>query len=422
MFDLRSPLGRMKAIALLLLLAAAALYVLGVALLPRHPGFGYLVAFAEAAMIGAIADWFAVTALFRHPLGLPIPHTAIIPRNKARIGANLAEFICTHFLSTEQVLAKVREFDAAGRLAVWLARPERAQWLSRQSVAVAGHLVGALRDERASAFIQRSAMKRLHQLDLAPLAGQALDLLTAERRHQAVLDALLAQFDRLLQSEQTQQRIAAVLTDELGKLLRIRKLGEMAGDWSTERLVQRLSEVLGEISRDPEHPLRHRFDDYLAQTIARLKDDPAFAAKAIELREQLLASPALTEYLAGLWDDLVDWLQADLARDDSTIAKRIAGLALRLGEALAADAPMRSWLNEQLLAAAPPLIERYRDDIGRYIAGRVEAWNTDELVGQIETNIGKDLQYIRVNGTLVGGLVGLLIHGLTELALGWPGL
>ncbi|MFC3607560.1 DUF445 domain-containing protein [Stutzerimonas tarimensis] len=419
MLNLATPLGRMKAIALGLLLLAAALYVVGTALVEiHHPGWSWLVAFAEAAMIGAIADWFAVTALFRHPLGLPIPHTAIIPRNKKRIGDNLAEFICTHFLTTAQVLEKIREFDAAGRLAVWLARPEHAERVGRQAVAVSAHLVGALRDERAAAFIERSAKKRLAQIDLAPLTGQVLGLLTADKRHQQVLDELLRLFDRTLRSEQMQQRIAAILAEELGKLLRIRKLGEMAGDWSTERLVQRLSEVLGEVSHDPEHPLRRRFDDYLARFIEQLKADPEFQRKGQELRDQLLKDPALTGYLGGLWDDLVDWLQADLARPDSSIGRRIAEVAGTLGAALKRDEAMRNWLNDQLLAAAPPLIERYRADIGRYIAARVEGWNTGELVEQIEANIGKDLQYIRVNGTLVGGMVGLVIHGLTLLALG----
>lgn len=414
--DLHSPLGRMKAIALGLLLAAAGLYVLGTWLEPRHPGFGYLVAFAEAAMVGAIADWFAVTALFRHPLGLPIPHTAIVPRNKARIGRNLGGFICTHFLTTEQVLGKVREFDAAGRLARWLSEPRNAETVGRHSVALAGHLVGALRDERARRFIQRTALKRLGRIDLAPLAGQMLDLLTAGGRHQAVLDELLALFDRTLQSEAVQQRIAAILSDELARLLRIRKLGEMAGDWSTERLVRRLSEIIHEVSQDPAHPLRSRFDEYLARFIANLKGDPDFQRRAEALRRQLLGHPALTGYLAGLWDDLVDWLQADLAKPDSSIGRRIAATAGKLGDALARDPAMRNWINDQLLAAAPSLIERYREDIGRYIAERVDAWNTHELVRQIESNIGKDLQFIRVNGTLVGGLVGLAIHALTQLA------
>ena len=207
-----SPLARMKAIALGLLLLAALLYAMATHLLPSHPGWGYLAAFAEAAMVGAIADWFAVTALFRHPLGLPIPHTAIIPRKQARLGQNLADFICTHFLATPQVLAKLEAFDTAARLAGWLRQPSNAEALGGQLVGVARYGIHALRDERVRRFIQRSATAKLREVDLAALGGQLLDLLTHERRHQAMLDELLAQLDELLQDEAVQQRIAAGLS------------------------------------------------------------------------------------------------------------------------------------------------------------------------------------------------------------------
>ena len=418
-----SPLARMKALALGLLLLAAALYALAVHLLPSHPGWGYLAAFAEAAMVGAIADWFAVTALFRHPLGLPIPHTAIIPRKQARLGRNLADFICTHFLATPQVMAKLEAFDAAARLAGWLRLPANAEALGRQLVGVARYGLHALRDERVRQFIQRSATRRLRELDLAHLAGQLLDMLTYERRHQAMLDELLAQLDALLQDEAVQQRIAAGLSSEFSAL-RFRLFGrdipldEKAGQWSADKLVRRVSELIGEISRDPQHELRGKFDACLLRFVARLKDDPAFRLKGEQIREQLLAHPALSGYLRELWDDLVDWLQADLTDPDSTIRRRLVRLCLRLGEALARDAAMRRWINDQLLEVAPRLVERHREDIRRYIAERVERWNSDELVALLEHNVGKDLQYIRINGTLVGGMVGLGLHALTRLLAG----
>ena len=418
-----SPLARMKALALGLLLLAAALYALAVHLLPSHPGWGYLAAFAEAAMVGAIADWFAVTALFRHPLGLPIPHTAIIPRKQARLGRNLADFICTHFLATPQVMAKLEAFDAAARLAGWLRLPANAEALGRQLVGVARYGLNALRDERVRQFIQRSATRRLRELDLAHLAGQLLDMLTYERRHQAMLDELLAQLDALLQDEAVQQRIATGLSSEFSAL-RFRLFGrdipldEKAGQWSADKLVRRVSELIGEISRDPQHELRGKFDACLLRFVARLKDDPAFRLKGEQIREQLLAHPALSGYLRELWDDLVDWLQADLMDADSTIRRRLVRLCQRLGEALARDAAMRRWINDQLLEVAPRLVERHREDIRRYIAERVERWNSDELVALLEHNVGKDLQYIRINGTLVGGMVGLGLHALTRLLAG----
>ena len=418
-----SPLARMKAIALGLLLLAAALYALATHLAAAQPAWGYLAAFAEAAMVGAIADWFAVTALFRHPLGLPIPHTAIIPRKQARLGRNLADFICTHFLATPQVMAKLEAFDAAARLAGWLRQPSNAEALGGQLVGVARYGVGALRDERVRQFIQRSATAKLREVDLACVAGQLLDMLTHERRHQAMLDELLAQLDLLLQDEAVQERIAAGLSSEFSAL-RFRLFGkdigldEKAGQWSADKLVRRVSALIGEISRDERHELRDKFDACLARFIDKLKDDPGFRLKGEQIREQLLAHPAVAGYLRELWDDLVDWLQADLAAPDSTIRRRLIRLCLRLGEALAGDAAMRRWLNDQLLDVAPTLVERHREDIRRYIAERVEKWNSAELVAQLEHNVGKDLQYIRINGTLVGGMVGLVLHSVTRLLAG----
>lgn len=413
----------MKAIALGLLLLAAGLYALATHMAAAHPAWGYLAAFAEAAMVGAIADWFAVTALFRHPLGLPIPHTAIIPRKQARLGRNLADFICTHFLATPQVMAKLEAFDAAARLADWLRQPSNAAALGGQLVGIARYGIHALRDERVRRFILRSATAKLRAVDLAGLGGQLLDLLTHERRHQAMLDELLAQLDALLQDEAVQQRIAAGLSSEFSAL-RFRLFGkdigldEKAGQWSADKVVRRVSALIGEISRDERHELRGKFDSCVADFIARLKADPDFRLKGEQIREQLLAHPAVAGYLRGLWDELVDWLQADLADADSTIRRRLIKLSQRLGEALAADEAMRRWLNDQLLEVAPPLVERHREDIRRYIAERVAAWDSAELVAQLEHNVGRDLQFIRINGTLVGGLVGLALHGLTRLLAG----
>ncbi|HEY8330113.1 MAG TPA: DUF445 domain-containing protein [Pseudomonas sp.] len=410
----------MKALALGLLLLAALLYALATHLLALHPAWGYLAAFAEAAMVGAIADWFAVTALFRHPLGLPIPHTAIIPRKQARLGRNLADFICTHFLATPQVMAKLEAFDAAGRLASWLRQPANADAVGRQLVGVARYGIGALRDERVRQFIQRTATAKLREVDLACVGGQLLDMLTHQRRHQAMLDEVLARLDELLQDEAVQQRIAAGLSSEFSAL-RFRLFGkdigldEKAGQWSADKVVRRVSALIGEISRDSQHELRGKFDACVAVLIGKLKDDPDFRLKGEQIREQLLAHPAVAGYLRKLWDDLVDWLQADLADADSTIRRRLIRLCQRLGEALAADEAMRRWLNDQLLEVAPTLVERHREDIRRYIAERVEKWNSDELVAQLEYNVGKDLQFIRINGTLVGGLVGLVLHAVTRL-------
>lgn len=413
-------LGQMKRFALYLLLAAAGLYVLARALHGVHPAFGYLAAFAEAAMVGAIADWFAVVALFRHPLGLPIPHTAIIPQSKQRIGESLAAFICQHFLSNEQVLGKVREFDPAAKLAGWLAQPHQAEWLGRLFADAMRHSLSALEDSRVQHFIHSTVLARLEQLDFARLGGQVLAMLTSERRHQALLDELLQLLDDTLAAPDVQARLAEAIAGELRNLeylgWTMKKLGvdEWGGEFSTLKLVKGFSGLLDEVAHDPQHPLRQRFDDYVAELVERLQHDPALRLKGEQIKAQLLAHPQLSAAVGQLWHDTLDWLRDDLGREDSSIRAKVGGAALLLGEKLQHDAAMQSWINEQLLASAPQWIERYREDIRRYIASRVDAWGTEELVSELETNLGPDLQFIRINGTLVGGTVGLLIYTLTQ--------
>jgi uncharacterized membrane-anchored protein YjiN (DUF445 family) len=416
----RQPLRHMKRVALYLLLAAAGLYALATALHSVHPVFGYLAAFAEAAMVGAIADWFAVVALFRHPLGLPIPHTAIIPRNKQRIGQNLAAFICQHFLGTEQVLGKIREFDPAARLADWLATPRQAQLLGRLFGDAARYSLTALEDSRVQHFIHDTAIARLEQVDFARASGEVLDLLTHDGRHQTLLDEALRMLDDLLASPEMQASIVEAIAQELRQMDyfggTLKKLGvdELGARYTTAKLVSSLSGLIAEVARDVRHPLRQRFDAYVAEFVQRLKQDPDMHLKGEEIKAHLLNHPQLADALGQAWHDLLDWLRDDLGRENSVLRARVAATTQLLGEKLRADEPMRNWINEQIVAAAPNWIERYREDIRRHIADRVDAWNTEELVGALENNIGRDLQFIRINGTLVGGAIGLLIYTLTQ--------
>ena len=408
-------LARMKLIALGLLAAAALVYTVASLLQARHSAWGYVAAFSEAAMVGAIADWFAVVALFRHPLGLPIPHTAIIPSNKDRIGENLATFICANFLSTGQVLAKLAEFDAAGRLARWLAGPHHAEAIATHLAAALRYAIGVLDDERVRAFFRATVVARLEQVDVARLAGQLLDVLTADRRHQQVLDGMLQQLAKMLDDETLKAEVAEVVAAEV-KYLRFVGLDNVAGRYATEKMVAGVVRLVGEMGADPQHPLRIRFDEFVASFIERLKDDPAVRMKGDEIKRELLAHPALATYLHGLWSQMIGWMQGDLASDASTIRGQVVLGTRSLGEKLLADAAMREWINEQLRLAAPRWIERYREDIRLYIIARVGDWNAAEMTNELERNIGRDLQFIRINGTLVGGLVGLAIYTATQWA------
>ncbi len=410
----QSPVSRMKLVAGLLLLFAALLYVVATGLQAVHPAWGYVASFAEAAMVGAIADWFAVTALFRRPLGLPIPHTAIIPRSKARIGRSLSTFITTHFLATPLVLAKLAELDLAGRLAGWLRHPANAEAVGRRLAGVAHFGVAALHDERVRAFVQEKALGRLRKFDLAPPLAQALEVLTSQGRHQAMLDELLVRLDSIMQDEQTRALIADAISAEI-RTLRYLGLSRPVGGWSANKFVDGLSALIAEVAADPGHLIRQRFDEHVGEYIERLRQDPTYALEVERILAQLLEHPATSRYFQSLWQELTDWLEQDLASDDSRIGRRIVALCRGLGDALAADDAMRGWINEQLMAAAPAMLERYRGQIGHYIAQRVENWESHELVERLEQSVGKDLQYIRINGTLVGGLVGLLLHALTRL-------
>jgi uncharacterized membrane-anchored protein YjiN (DUF445 family) len=413
-------LHRMKRVALGLLCAAALLYAVASALHGRHPNWatwGYVAAFAEAAMVGAIADWFAVVALFRRPLGLPIPHTAIIPSNKDRIGAKLAGFICNNFLSTEQVLAKLRAFDAAGRIADWLARPASGEKLGEWGVAATRYGLTAFDDERVRDFMGRAAAAGLEKIDLSRLTGQALDALTAGGRHQALLDDVLQQVAGLLEGEEVQAHITEAIAREI-KTLRYVGLDQVAAKLATRKIVAAVAHTIGELAAEPDHPMRKRFDHFVDDFVVRLKLDPEFQQRGEQIRAELIAHPALGDYLHGLWGELLAWLHDDLGRGDSTIRQRIASMTGALGTRLQADAPIRRWINEQIEAAAPLAIERYREDIRRYIEERVGEWNAEEMTNELERHIGRDLQFIRINGTLVGGLVGLLIHTVTQLLRG----
>lgn len=408
-----SPALPMKLLAGGLLLLAALLFLLAHSRLGEGPVWGYLAAFSEAAMVGAIADWFAVTALFRRPLGLPIPHTAIIPQNKTRIGLKLADFIVTHFLSTQQVLARLQDMDIASGAAGWFRRQDNAEAVARQLAEVGRFGIDTLLDEKVQAFFQNVLLRRVRQLDVAPLLGELLEVLTRQGRHQFMLDELLARLSQALDKESTQALLARVIASEI-KALRYLGLGDMVGGWSAKRVVRAIRRLIAEVAENSHHPLRQRFDAEVLGFAEKLKSDPGYRLEVERIVAELLEYPATLGYLQGVWRDLVGWLKRDLQRSDSTLQKRAVEVLVGLGEALSEDAGMRQWVNRQLLQAAPRAVERYRGPIGDYIAQRVEHWDTRELVEQLEHSVGRDLQFIRINGTLVGGLVGLALYALSQ--------
>ena len=403
---------RINWVATGLLLLAAAGYVLS-----EKYQLYYVAAFSEAAMVGALADWFAVVALFRRPLNLPIPHTAIIPRNKERIARGLSEFIQNNFLSAAALVQRIAEFRPAHTLCRWLLQPGNADTVASYASRFLAYGLGAIDDQRVQRFLQRSVAAGIGKLDLAGAAAQLLEILTENKRHHALLDAALNGLDDLLAKEDTRRFIAAEVAKSAPL---IKKLSDWLQLSLDERAALKIVELaiakISEVRRDRDHELRRKFDEAVAGFIQKLKNDETTRININRIRDELLESPALNTYIGGLWQEFRGWLGEDLEKGDSQTRQRIAALVRAFGEQLEADREIRQWIDEQILRALPPLVEEHRAKIGRFIEDQINGWQEKKLVQELERHIGPDLQYIRINGTLVGGLAGLAIAALTRLA------
>jgi uncharacterized membrane-anchored protein YjiN (DUF445 family) len=416
-------LKKMKAFATSLLVAAACLFVLAKT---QHDAgvWSWISAFAEAAMVGALADWFAVVALFRHPLGVPIPHTAILPANKARVADNLAEFVRDKFLSTDALVARVDTFDPASRLSMWLAEPNNAELLGKKAVAAADQLLSLVDDKHIKSLLYETLRRRAEQFDLAGATGGLLATLTADGRHQLLLDEGLKELSQWMAKGEVQQMLAdkilQVAGEEYPKLIGalgfIGMSAEELGNKFAAGLVRGADTWLQDISSNPEHERRQAFDRAVEGFIERLRSDPAFKASIDAHKLQWLDRPELRAYVNGLWDEFAAWLHRDLARPDSTLHAKVVGAAAAFAQALGGDPALRESINGHMRDALRTLAPELREGIAKHIATTVKQWDDATLVRDVELSVGRDLQFIRVNGTLVGGAVGILIHAVSLLA------
>jgi uncharacterized membrane-anchored protein YjiN (DUF445 family) len=410
----RAGLRRMQAIATALLAATAALYATATALGARHPGgaWSYVAAFAEAATVGAIADWFAVVALFRHPLGLTfIPHTAIIPKNKSRIAENLGNFVHAEFFSAERVSSALAALDPASKISSWLCRPGNAEKIGDIASRIFSYTLNALDEKTVRTYFRKVVRDRIMDFDLAHLAGEILGHLTEDRRHQELLNQLLEKLSELVNKPETQALLESAIAERLP--LYFEALKQRGATAAAVAIVKIFAKILTEVDQNPDHPIRHAFDEKLATFIAALQTDPAYGFKLEELKRAIIRNPLLTSYLDGILQDIRGAVERDLNAPHSRIRMQIVLLARDLGRELAADERMRTWINSEILSAAPRLIEHYGPALGRFISEKMKSWKDEEIVQKMELNIGRDLQFIRINGTLVGGMAGLAIHAAT---------
>jgi uncharacterized membrane-anchored protein YjiN (DUF445 family) len=401
-------LRRMRAWATALLAAMAAIFVTASLLEPRFPWLGYVRAFAEASVVGACADWFAVVALFRHPLGIPIPHTAIVPRNKARIGDAISAFVCNNFLAPSVVASRLATIDAAGWWGRYLAKPGNAALIAQRSAGLLAPARQLLERAPVRALLRDTTRRGLQSVPAAPLAAKLLGMLLQNGQLLALAEWVIQHGDTSLvrHNDLLREKVSAHTSWWIPKWLD----GKI-----TDRLLTGIRGSLSEM-RDPDHPWRAHVIRLAEEWIDRLDHDPETIAAGERLKAEILDNPAVAEQIDLLWGAL----EAKL-RDGDAAAFAHAHLesALRgLARGLQDDAALRALLNGWVRQLIEGTVVPHRDEIGGFIADVVKRWDERTLVGKMELTVGKDLQYVRINGTLVGGLIGLLIYSATKLANG----
>ena len=409
----RLRLKLMQRTALGLLLGMAVIYVVALSQRHAHPALGFVVAFAEAAMIGAVADWFAVVALFRHPLGIPIWHTAIIPNSKDDIGRNLGEFVENHFITEEAVSKRLRAANPAGLLSTWLLAPNTAPKLGHTVAKAFEKVLDSLDDTKISRLLGNATCKQLSQLDVSESAGMAAELLVTERKHQDLLNGVLRGVTDYLSDERNQPQISDFVIGAFGIDNALLKKGLSA---YAPRLISALNQSVVGVHGNAEHPMRKKFDVMVKDFVLRLKADPDWQESIARYQQESLTSPQVEVLLNSIWGVVKLRLSADLSSDEPVIGTQLATLVRKIGETLAADAALREWLNQAIESGSATLIRQYRGEVGKFIEHQLAQWTKDEMSERIELAIGRDLQFIRINGTVVGGLVGVILYALTQLA------
>jgi len=400
-------LDAMKRRATGLLGVAAVVFAGASALESRYPWLGWVRATAEASLVGGLADWFAVTALFRHPLGLPIPHTAIIATRKERIGRILGNFVQHHFLSRDVVAANLHALRPAERAARWLSEPDHGRRIALEVASGLARTLEALPDDDVRALVQRVVSDRLRATRVAPALGRTLQLVLAGDRHQGLLNEAV--------------RLAARAVRDNGDAIREQVRAEspwwvpgVVDDKIYERIIVAIESLLAKIGGDPDHPLRAAFDAALRDFVDRLQHAPDTIAKAEALKEEWLADPAVADLSVRLWDGARQAIVAYATRADGAAPGPLAHGLSEFGAALLANDALLAELDELCIDLTATVVERYRHEIGELIARTVAGWDPAATSRRFELAVGRDLQFVRINGTLVGGLVGLTIYALSR--------
>ncbi len=375
---------------------------------------GLVRAIAEAAMVGALADWFAVVALFKRvPIPIVSAHTEIIPKNKDKIADNLALFVRDKFLDADSLVALIQKHDPAQKAADWLSAPANTDKMGVYLVRTIAGVLDFIEDSAVQKLLTKAIHAMLDKTDLSSSAGMILEVMTKNNRHQALLNEGINQFALILRGEDTQAFIAEGIVEWLKEEHPVAEKimpSSWVGSTGADIAIKAASRLLNEINEDFQHPLRIKFDNYTREFIDKLKTDPEFFEKAEEIKRYLKSDETFNTYMAALWRDLKDWLKRDCQDENSVLHRKITDAGQWLGKTLAEDASLRQSLNEHMEEAAKKMAPDFAKFLTGHIRDTVKSWDSKEMSRQIELNIGKDLQYIRINGTIVGGGIGCLLY------------
>lgn len=407
----RRGLQVMKGVALGALVFMAILFVVAFAFEDRYPWLSYVRAAAEGGMVGALADWFAVTALFRHPLGIPIPHTAIIPRRKDEIGRSLGEFVETNFLDGEVVRAKLQSTGIAAKAGEWLREPEHAERVAAEGATVATGILRALSDDEVQDLIGDLAREHLLSPEWGPTVGEWLDRVVAADAHRGAVDLGVDSIATWLHSGRdafnglVSRRLPSWVPSVAMRLI-------------DDTVYNEAVKFVAAVQADPHHPARVAIDGYLARLADNLQHDPATIGRLEDAKSAVFDSPRVRALAAEAWNTAKSGLLTALEDPESGLRRRAAAALAEIGGRLSADRALQQRVDDRITDAAVFLVGRYRHDIASIITDTVEKWDPAETTEKIELMVGRDLQYIRLNGTIVGALAGVAIFAVAHAVLG----
>lgn len=403
---------RMRAAATGLLVLMAGVFLTARYFHDLHPAWGFVEAFAEAAMVGGLADWFAVTALFRHPMGVPIPHTAIIPENKDRIADTMAVFLQDNFLTPQVVARRMQNMNIAAAAGQFLSDPEGKETSSRIRAGASqlfADVLESLDPDKMGDEVRSGLKSQLAKLNIAPLLGKMLSAAIADGRHMPLLDSFIRW--AALTLEDNEDLVRNVIHDRANALLRFTGLDETVANSILDGLYKLLAETLV----DPSHPIRTKAEEGLAQLAHDLQHDAEMQNKVQRMKQEVLDNPALGNWWQSVWERLRKRMLEAARNPDAKLSGHMADSLAELGQALENDTRIQAMVNRFARRTAVGVSSRYGGQIVQLVSETVRRWDAEQLTDRIEGAVGRDLQFIRVNGTLVGGLVGLTIHTITVL-------